>query len=409
MKIRCVKANEETRRKTRIAVYCRVSTKRTVQEDSLEMQKEAYQKRIALRSDWELVGIYADSLSGLSAEKRLDFMRLIEDCKAGKIDRILCKSVSRFSRNVTECQRFVELLRSMNIVVEFEKENIRTNDPTSNLLFSLMCSIAQDESRSISENIRMGYQARYKRGEYNLGNNRILGYDCVCGKLVPNQDAWIVRMVFDLFLKEKTYKEIAESLEKAGAESQRKCGHFSGTIISYILRNETYVGDKRLHKNPPRDFITKKVLKDTDFESIYLTNDHESIVDRKTWDAVQTILNQREELKKKGVDVRGKNSHFLFGKVKCGECGEYYTRRTFQERRRDENGKPMTYKVWVCKEKRKGKKGNGCQNRGIREDVLLQEIAEQLGWDTFDEKRFEEVVECVVVSKSDIYIKMKNE
>ena len=82
----------------------------------------------------------------------------------------------------------MELLRSMNIVVEFEKENIRTNDPTSNLLFSLMCSIAQDESRSISENIRMGYQARYKRGEYNLGNNRILGYDCVCGKLVPNQE-----------------------------------------------------------------------------------------------------------------------------------------------------------------------------------------------------------------------------
>lgn len=409
MKVRCVKATESIRQKTRIAVYCRVSTKRTVQEDSLEMQKEAYQKRIALRSDWELVGVYADSLSGLSAEKRPDFMRLIEDCKAGKIDRILCKSVSRFSRNVTECQRFVELLRSMNIVVEFEKENIRTNEPTSSLLFSLMCSIAQDESRSISENIRMGYQARYKRGEYNLGNNRILGYDCVCGKLVPNQDAWIIRMVFELFLEGKTYKEIAESLEEADAESQRKCGHFSGAIISYILRNETYVGDKRLHKNPPRDFITKKALKDTEYESIYLTNDHEPIVDRKTWDAVQSILNRREELKKKGVDVRGKNSHFLFGKVKCGECGEYYTRRTFQERRKAENGTSVTYKAWVCKEKRKGRKGNGCQNRGIREDVLLQEIAAQLGLTSFDEKQFDEAVECVVVDKNNIRILLKNE
>lgn len=355
------RAEAQPTRPLRVAAYCRVSTRLEEQEGSYEIQVSYFTDKINANSGMTLVGIYGDlGKSGLKTKGRDGLARLMADCEAGKIDLILTKSISRFARNMADCAEMIRKLRELGVGIIFEEENINSKDAKCDLILNIFAALAQEESNSI-------------------------------------------------FLEEKTYKEIAESLEKAGAESQRKCGHFSGTIISYILRNETYVGDKRLHKNPPRDFITKKELKDMEYESVYLTNDHEPIVDRKTWDAVQTILKQREELKKKGVDVRGKNSHFLFGKVKCGECGEYYTRRTFQERRRDENGKPMTYKAWICKEKRKGKKGNGCQNRGIREDVLLQEIAEQLGWDSFDEKRFEEVVEYVVVSKSDIYIKMKNE
>ena len=404
MIIRCIKADEQRKRKTQVAVYCRVSTKRTEQEDSLATQKSVYQNRIALRSDWELVDIYADALSGLSAEKRPDFMRLIEDCKKGKVDRILCKSVSRFSRNVTECQRFVELLRSMNIVVEFEKENIRTDDPTSNLLFALMCSIAQDESRSISENVRMGIQAKYKRGEFNLGSNRILGYDTVNGKLTPNEDAWIVKMIFDLFLEGKTFKQISEQLCEAGASRKRGKGSFTPSNIHYILHNETYVGDKLLYKNPPRDFITKRKLWASEYQSYYLEDDHEPIVDRKTWEAVQDKLRVRDDLKEKGLSNRGNKAHFMFGRIKCGECGDYYTRRTFPEYARDENGKRKNYKAWVCKGKRKG---NHCENRCIREEELLKAIAEKMGWDTVDEKLFEDTVECVVIGKKGIKIELK--
>ena len=396
MIIRCIKADEQKKHKVRVAAYCRVSTKRSVQEDSLETQAQVYRDRIGLRSDWELVGIYSDALSGLNAEKRPDFMRLMEDCKAGKVDRILCKSVSRFSRNVTECQRYTDLLRSMNIVVEFEKENIRSDDPTSSLLFALMCSVAQDESRSISENIRMGYQARYRRGEYNLGNNHILGYDNVDGKLQPNQDAWIVKMIFNLCVEGKTYREISEHLKEAGANRQRKDGTFSPSNISYILHNETYVGDKLLYKQPPRDFITKRRLWASEYESFYLKDDHEGIVDRETWDAVQSKLCVRDDLKKKGLSNRGNKAHFLFGRIMCGDCGDYYTRRTFHEYAKDENGKPINYKAWECKGKKSEKK---CHNHMIREEKLLKAIAEQMGWDTFDEKLFEETVECVIVKK----------
>lgn len=130
MQITRIRAHQEDR-KVRVAVYCRVSKKLETQEDSLEEQQEAYKKLISLRSDWELAGVYADSLSGLSAEKRPEFMKMIGEAMAGNIDRILCKSVSRFSRNVAECKKYTDMLRLKNVTVEFEKEHLRTDNPTS--------------------------------------------------------------------------------------------------------------------------------------------------------------------------------------------------------------------------------------------------------------------------------------
>ena len=219
MKISRIPAKRENK-KVRVAVYCRVSTKREEQEDSLEAQQAAYTELISLRSDWELVGVYTDSLSGLSAEKRPEFMKMIDEAMAGNIDRILCKSVSRFSRNVAECKKYADLLRTRNVAVEFEKENLRTDDPTSSFIFSLMAAIAENESRSISENIRWGYQERFKRGEFNLGNNRILGYDTVDGKLVPNKDADVIRLIYTLFLRDVNIDEIIRTLTDLGVKSR---------------------------------------------------------------------------------------------------------------------------------------------------------------------------------------------
>ena len=293
MKITCVKASQFQSGKLRVAAYCRVSTKGAEQEDSLELQKEVYRARIGSHPDWEFADVYADSLSGLCAEKRPEFMRLMADCNAGKIDRILCKSVSRFSRNMVECQRYTQQLRARNIAVEFEKEHIRTDDPTSSLVFSLMCSVAQDESRSISENVKQSYQARVRRGEYNLGNNRILGYDCVDKKLVPNGDAWAVRMIFRLFLEGASYREISRCLWEAGLVSMRSRKPLSPSTVSGILRNETYVGDKRLQKQPPRDFLTKRPQQGLPYATNYLTNDHPPLIDRQTWTAAQEKLSGR--------------------------------------------------------------------------------------------------------------------
>lgn len=359
MQITRIPAQRESR-KTRIAVYCRVSTKMEEQEESLETQRAAYTDLISLRSDWELEGVYADSLSGLSAEKRPEFMKMINAAMTGKIDRILCKSVSRFSRNVAECKKYTDMLRTRNVTVEFEKENLRTDDPTSSFIFSLMSAIAENESRSISENIRWGYQERFKRGEFNLGNNRILGYDTVDGKLVPNQYADAVRLIFALFLQGKTVEEIIRTLTDIGVRT-RNDTPLSRYNILYILKNETYKGDKLLQKQPPRNFITKKPDPAIPYESNYLENDHEAIVSRDVWDAAAEKLKKNKELTEV-VGHRGGQPHFLYGRVFC-ECGAPMTRRTV-------NGAGgQKIKTWICREKRKG---SGCKCRNVKEEELLK-------------------------------------
>jgi DNA invertase Pin-like site-specific DNA recombinase len=359
MKITRIPAKRENK-KVRVAVYCRVSTKKEEQEDSLEEQQTAYTELISLRSDWELVGVYADNLSGLSAEKRPEFMRMINEAMAGNIDRILCKSVSRFSRNVAECKKYADLLKIRNVTVEFERENLRTDDPTSSFIFSLMAAIAENESRSISENIRWGYQERFKRGEFNLGNNRILGYDTVDGKLVPNKAADAVKLIYTLFLEGKTVEEIIRTLTDIGIKT-RNGTPLSRYNIMYILKNETYKGDKLLQKQPPRNFITKKPDPTTPFESNYLENDHEAIVSRDVWDAVQQKLEENKKLEEV-VGHRGGQPHFLYGKVIC-ECGAPMTRRTV-------NGPGgQKIKTWICRDKRKG---SGCKGRNVKEEELLK-------------------------------------
>lgn len=360
MRITRIRAHQEDR-KVRVAVYCRVSKKLETQEDSLEEQQEAYKKLISLRSDWELAGVYADSLSGLSAEKRPEFMKMIGEAMAGNIDRILCKSVSRFSRNVAECKKYTDMLRLKNVTVEFEKEHLRTDDPTSSFIFSLMSAIAENESRSISENIRWGYQERFKRGEYNLGNNRILGYDSVDGKLVPNKDADVIRLIYTLFLQDRNVDAIIRTLTELGVTS-RNGKPLSRNAILYILKNETYKGDKLLQKQPPKNFITKKPDPNVPFESNYLENDHEAIVSRDVWDAVAAKLKKDKELTEV-VGHRGGQPHFLYGKVFCGECGSPMTRRTVN----GPGGEKI--KTWICREKRNG---HGCKGRNVKEEELLK-------------------------------------
>ena len=331
------------------------------QEDSLETQQAAYTDLISMRSDWELVGIYSDSLSGLSAEKRPEFMRMINEALEGKIDRILCKSVSRFSRNVAECKKYTDMLKLKNVIVEFEKEHISTADTTSAFLFSLMSAIAENESRSISENIRWGYRERFKRGEYNLGNNRILGYDCVDGKLVPNQDADTIRLIYTMFLQGSNVEEIIRKLTGMGVMTRNDTPLGRNGIL-YILRNEAYKGDKQLQKRPPKNFITKKPDPTIPFESKYLENDHEAIVSRSVWDAVQRKLEENKAIEEV-VGHRGGQPHFLYGKVFCGECGAPMTRRTVNG---PGGGK---IKTWICREKRKG---SGCKCRNVKEEELLK-------------------------------------
>ena len=377
-KIHKVPAIEQRKQtKTRVAVYCRVSTTRTEQEDSLEVQQSTYRSYIQNKQEWELVGIYADTRSGLNADKRSSFQQMIRDAEAGKIDMILCKSISRFSRNIVECQRYTERLKSKNVVVVFEKENIRTDVPTSSLIFSLMCAIAQDESRSISENMKTANRHRVEAGIFIPHRNQMLGYDVEKGKLVPNKDAGIIMLVFHMFAEAKAIAEICRKLNEKGITRMRVKAPFVPAVIQNILKNETYVGDKCLQKQAPKNFITKRPDDTLPYATNYLTDDHEAIVSREVWNRVQKRLADEQEQRKMGI-IRREGAHIFYGKVFCGECGGLYRRRTMTEKKHDASGQPVHYKAWNCAERQKGRKGNGCKNDTVREDVLVTKVCEVL-------------------------------
>lgn len=365
MRIRKVEATVR-HKKTKVAAYCRVSTRRLEQEDSLEVQQNTYTRYIQSNPAWEFAGLYADARSGLNAEKRMGFLHMIEDARAGKIDLILCKSISRFSRNIVECQRYMELLRSRNVNVVFEKDHLRTDMPASSLVFSLMCAIAQDESRSISENLQTANRHRVEAGLYTPRKNQMLGYTVQKGQFVPDQAAWIIRHIFIRYAAGAGMMEICRELNAMGASRQRVHKPFTHQIIRHILQNESYAGDKRLQKQPPWNYLTKKPDRSIPYVTRYLTDDHPPIISRVLWNTAQARLSREETDRLAGIRRQG-NSHPLYGRIICSCCGEPYVRRTFTIRSVMPDGSRCC-KVWCCRGR---VQGQACRNPNIREETLV--------------------------------------
>ena len=385
-------------RKKRVAAYCRVSTDKASQEESFETQIAAYERLIRSNPEWEYAGVYADEgRSATSVRHREEFQKMIADALEGKIDIILVKSISRFSRNIVDCQTYVEKLREKGVSVRFERENIDSLNPACSMMFSLLSAIAQDESRSISENVKWGIARRHERGEYRISNHQVLGYDAgEHGEPVPNGDAWIVRMIFKRFTEGKSVREVAEMVTAEGGHGLRGLP-LSCQAVRYILKNEIYVGDRVLQKRAPVHYLTKKPDPQAEYKSYYLTDVHEPLIDRDTWEKAQGILRKRELAKEAGVERMRADAHFFYGKLFCAQCGAPYKRRTFRESR-TRGGE--SYKAWCCKERYMGKKGNGCTNPILREVALLEVIAQKLGMESFDEQTFMRTVEKVLVQKN---------
>jgi DNA invertase Pin-like site-specific DNA recombinase len=407
MKITHIRRTRDQRKK-RVAAYCRVSTRLNSQEESFDTQIKVYTNYIKANREWTFAGIYEDEKSATRAENRPGFQALIQDAVDGKVDLILVKSISRFSRNIVDCQNYVNYLQGNGVEIYFEKEGIRTGTPSSSMIFSFMSAVAQDESRSISENMRWSYRERYQRGEYNIGNHRILGYDTVKSvkrnptlvpnrreqrqsmmpilnaevqsdhtALVPNEDAWIIRQIYGMFLEGKNERQIAARLTTAGIVGRSKKPLTAGGI-RYILSNEAYVGDRLLQKRAPIDMLTKRPSRTADYEHYYLENDHEAIIDRATWNGVKEKLSRHRNDLERGIRYHGGRTHALYGKIFCGVCGEPMTRRTLHGYSK-KGTPPVTYKAWTCRGRHLGRKGNGCKNRTIRETEVLEQIQAQLG------------------------------
>lgn len=313
-----------TAAKKRVAAYCRVSTQRGEQDESFETQKRYYEELIGAHPDWELAKIYADRHSATTSRNRPGFQALLADAKTTKLDIVICKSVSRFARNIVDCQKYTQWFVTLGITVIFEEQNLRTDDPTSGFVLSIMSAIAQNESHSISENEQRANENRHRRGEYSMGNNQVLGFDVVDGKLMPNQDAWIIREIFKHFLAGESYRRISRELAAMGAKTLRGNSRFSVEALRYIIKNETYVGDKLLQKKPPKDYLTKKPDPSREYYTAYLTDDHEAIIDRETWDKVQEILKSQKKTEK--VDIPKQKKGTCQGAARLRDAGQKASR-----------------------------------------------------------------------------------
>ena len=363
MIIRKIERKAETKR---VAAYARVSTLDEDQEESYETQVNYYTRRIAATEGWVFVGMYADQgITGTSAEKRPNFMRLLDDARAGKIDLILCKSVSRFSRNYADAQKYVHELKSYHVEIRFEKDGINTFDSSADLIFSLSAAIAQEESRHISENVKWANRKLAERGIRHIGSHHALGYAEVDGKLTPNEDAWIVKQIYEDYAAGLSPSEIINHLTETDAKRLKVEKDFDWTTLLRMLRNEIYVGDRLIQKAPPINFLTKKPDLTEEYESKFIESDHEGIVSREVWNQVQERLNREKQARELHVFSK-EQSHFLYGKLFCAECGMPYRRFTA----------PIasgTHKVWRCTGRRKK---NGCKNHQVAEEDILDWLEE---------------------------------
>ena len=336
----------------RVAAYCRVSTQLEQQESSFEAQKNYYTEKITNNPNWKLAGIYADDgISGTDMKKRDEFNRLLQDCEAGKIDMILTKSISRFARNTVDTLNTLRILRKKGVTVFFEKEHIDTHADNGEMIITVLSGLAQEESFNLSENTRWGIIRKFENGTIILNHNRFMGY--TKGKdgelaIVP-EEAETVRLIFRMYLEGTSIAGIKRHLEKEGILTVTGRKIWNEGTISKMLSNEKYMGDALLQKSYTADFLTKTRKKNNgEMRQYYITDNHEGIVAKEIYYAVQQETQRRAERRKPAVTRRAKekkkgysSKYILSNLLVCGECGQPYRRITWTR-----NGVKRI--VWRC-------------------------------------------------------------
>ncbi|RKM55396.1 recombinase family protein [Butyrivibrio sp. CB08] len=327
-------------RKKRVCGYARVSTDHEEQQSSYEAQLDYYTKYIKAHDDWEFVGMYSDEAkSGTSTKKRDGFNRMVDDALSGKIDLIITKSVSRFARNTVDSLKTIRSLKEKGVEVFFEEQNIWTFDARGELLITIMSSLAQEESRSISENTTWGRRKQMADGKVSFNYHMFLGYDMgEDGKLhINEEEAETVRLIYKLFLAGLTYNAIAKELQNQGRKAPGGKNWHDGTVRS-ILTNEKYKGDVLLQKYYTVDFLTKKMAKnDGTVTQYYIEDHHEPIVSEGVFERVQREIERRMSLPHRYVA-----GNIFASKLICGECGCFYGSRVWHS-----NDKYRRV-VWQC-------------------------------------------------------------
>lgn len=379
-------------RKRRTCAYARVSTDSEEQRTSYEAQIDYYEKYIKSREDMEYIKVYTDDgISGLIAKKRDGFNDMIDDALAGKIDLIITKSVSRFARNTVDSLSTIRMLKEHHVEVYFEKENIWTFDSKGELLITIMSSLAQEESRSLSENVTWGQRKGFADGKIHIAYKHFLGYERGedgLPKIVP-EEAEIIRTIYRLFLDGKTPVGIAKYLDEQGIATPGGAKKWQTTTVLSILQNEKYKGDALLQKTFTVDFLTKKTkVNEGEVPQYYVENSHQPIISREDWDRVQVEIERRKTI---SYNYSG-NSPFST-KLVCACCGGYFGQKVWH------SADKYRKVVWRCNNKFRTEKK--CTTPHLTEDAIKERFL--LAYNDFigDREFLYEDMELVIATLTD--------
>lgn len=352
----------------RAVAYIRVSTKSDAQSHSFEYQREYWQNVINNTREYDFIGVYADwGISGRSLAKRHQLLKLIEDAKEGKFDVVFTKSVSRLGRNTVELLQTVRTLRELGIKVIFEKENIDTSNPGSELYLTIAASVAQSELETYSDNQRWSYKQRFKNGYIQTGN-RVLGYKInndTNSLEVVKEEVATVKRIFELYLDGLGIaKVVLKMTEEGWLNGEKKC-YWSRSSIRYILRNERYKGCVLSQKGITINGQYK--INRGQVKQYYMEDTHEAIISKEDFDRVQVLMNKKacqKQIGKTDIPI-----YPFTSKVVCGVCKKGYNHKF------NNTNKPWRNEIWSCSNQNNYGKAV-CDNTRIKDEVLKEKFVE---------------------------------
>lgn len=378
----------------RVAAYCRVSTDKTDQANSLESQQKYFNEYIKRNPLWKLYNIYVDDgISGTNTKKRAAFNQMIKDAKCGNFDLIITKEISRFARNILDSICYTRELKAIGVGVIFLNDNINTLDNDAEMRLAFLSTMAQEESRKTSERVKWGLRRQMENGVV-LGRD-MLGYDVRNGKLIVNEEgARTVRLIYHKFLDEgKGAHRIAKELREEGIKTSSRMKDWSYTVILRILRNEKYCGDLVQQKTYTPDYLThQKKRNHGEVETVTIRDHHEPIISRKRFEAVQRELERRKP--SQSTVGTFANRYALSGKIVCAECGARFVRR--QKKRKD----GMFNVKWVCAESQKNggnHKDKDGENAGCTANSIGDKDIKEL---------LQRVTACAMSGRKDVTVRL---
>ena len=354
------KREEKETFKLRVAAYVRVSSDSEEQENSFVVQYDYYTNLINNNPDWIFADIYADNgITGTEMNKRDDFVRMLEDCRLGKIDLVITKSISRFARNTYDSITTIRELKCMGVDIIFEKEGINTRFMKGETEITALSSMAQTESMSLSQNVRMGIKSRMRRGTFKQGCLPYGFKNGADGWNIVENEARIVRVVFNAYLTGKSLKKIADELNKAGISKKDGTINWLDKTIIYMITNPRYKGDALLQKTYTEEFPFKSKINHGEMDMYYVKNANPPIVSSETYDKVNRLLDiKRKQYCPPKTYVKRTLSKMIY----CKEC------RTMFRRKSGETS------VWVCRERDGGKEK--CPTPQIAEEAIKKGFTE---------------------------------